>query len=165
MVLIECSATSCNYRTADVGEAVVLKLLEIHAVEHASPTVVKSSLPKLTRPSIDIGADEERWVAFKRRWDTFKRGSSISEAETSVQLFECASLELSELMLQLDQKITLRTEAEILDKMHSMAVIPISRGVTRAELMKMHQMDDENFRAFLMDVTSAVNRWFTSVNR
>ena len=60
MVVIECSATGCNYRTADVGEAVVLKLLEIHALEHARPKVVKSSLPKLTRPSIDIGADEER---------------------------------------------------------------------------------------------------------
>ena len=148
MVVIECPATGCSYRTADVGEALVLKLLEIHAVEHTSQKVVKSSPPKLTRPSIDIGADEERWMAFIRRWDTFKRGSSISEADTSAHLFECASAELSELLLRLDQEITLRTETEVLEKMHSMAVIPIARGVTRAELLKMHQLDDENFRAF-----------------
>ena len=109
---------------------------------------MKSSGPKLTRPSIDIGADEERCMTFIRRWETFKRGSNISEADTSAQLFECASAELSELMLRLDQKITLRTETEILEKMHSMAVIPVARGVTRAELLKMHQLDDENFRAF-----------------
>ncbi len=148
MVVIECPSTGCSFKTADVSEAIVLKLLEIHAVEHTSGKVDKSSRLKLTRPSIDVGIDEEKWVAFKRRWETFKRGSNICKSETSIQLFECASPELSELLLQLDQKITLRTEAEVLDRIHSMAVIPVSRGVTRAELMKMHQMDDENFRAF-----------------
>ena len=60
MVVIECPATGCSYQTADVGEALVLKLLEIHAVEHTRHTVVKSNGPKLTRPTIDVGADEER---------------------------------------------------------------------------------------------------------
>ena len=74
--------------------------------EHSRNVPIKG--PKLTRPSIDVGVDEEAWMAFQRRWETFQRGSGISEEEAAAQLFECASTELSDLVLKMDQNITSR---------------------------------------------------------
>ena len=53
MVIVSCPYNACSYRTEDVGETLACKLLEIHAMAHASAAQTRG--PKLTRPNIDVG--------------------------------------------------------------------------------------------------------------
>ena len=89
MVVISCPVSGCGYRTDDVSEVLVGKLLDLHMYDHSQRATMKG--PKLKRPGIDVGVNEEVWQAFERRCDTFRRGSNIGALDAAVQLFECAS--------------------------------------------------------------------------
>ena len=146
MVVVKCPLNGCDYSTEDLSESLVVELVKLHMLSHTSQPAVRG--PKLNRPTIEVGADEEAWTAFQRRWETFRRGSQIQESEASTQLFECAGPELSELALKLEQDLTTKPVDEVMQTLHSLAVIPIARGIVRAELMRMEQSNDETFRTF-----------------
>ena len=146
MVVLECPAPGCTYKTADLKEETSLQLLSLHALAHAqTPT---SRGPKLTRPTIDIGVDLETWNAFVRRWDTFRIGSNISESASAVQLFQCASDALGDMLLKSDPALTTKSTAEVIVAMKQLAVIPVAVGVSRAELLQMKQSCDEPVRTY-----------------
>ena len=145
-MVISCPVSGCGYRTDDVSEVLVGKLLDLHMYDHSQRATMKG--PKLKRPGIDVGVNEEVWQAFERRWDTFRRGSNIGAQDAAVQLFECASDELSSLVLRMDHNITSKSVEEVMAKLHSLAVIPVAKGVVRTELMKLEQKDGEKFRTF-----------------
>ena len=147
MVVIACPIPSCTYQTTDEEPTVVSALLNIHALSHAQATA-PSKGPKLNRPQIDIGVDQETWNAFIRRWEAFKIGSNINDTVAPTQLFQCASEALGDLLLKVDPSITSRSVATVLDAMQKLAVIPTAKGVLRAELMQLKQGADENFRTF-----------------
>ena len=146
MVIVACPASGCTYKTADEDAAVVVALLQIHAMEH-SPAAAPPR-PKLTRPQIDIGVEQEVWNTFLVRWEAFRSGSAIDSSSASTQLFHCASDGLSDIILKADPHIQSRPVEEVLSVMQSFAVIPIAKGVLRAELMQLQQSPDESFRTF-----------------
>ena len=148
MVAVKCPFEGCSYETDDLPPEIVAPLLNIHSLEHSQPKVAASRGPKLNRPTIDVGVDEETWNAFVRRWETFKLGSDINEQAAPTQLFQCASDALGDLLLKADPRLTTRSTAEVMESMRSLAVIPVARGVSRAELIKMSQSDDEPIRTF-----------------
>ncbi len=148
MVIVSCPAPGCSYSTDDLPVEIVSTLLTIHAQEHTRAPITASKGPKLNRPVIDVGVDEETWNAFIRRWETFRRGSDINEAAAPTQLFQCASEPLGDLLLKSDPALTSRSTQEVLAAMRSIAVIPVARGVTRAELTQMSQSSDEPIRTF-----------------
>ena len=148
MVIVKCPAPGCTYATEDLNETLVGQLFSLHALSHAQTHVPTSRGPKLTRPTIDIGVDQETWNAFARRWDTFRAGSDISEHAAPVQLFQCASEALGDMLLKADPHLTSRPVAEVMKAMQSMAVIPVARGVCRAELFQLAQAADEPIRTF-----------------
>ena len=55
--------------------------------------------PQLIRPRVDRGISQETWLAFIRRWEAFKIGSTISSQNASIQLFQCVHDKLGDLML------------------------------------------------------------------
>ena len=77
MVVIACTVPTCEFKTADVSEAVAIALLANHGLAHerALPTVAGPSLPpvprgpKLERPKVNIGVSTEEWNVFTRRWE------------------------------------------------------------------------------------------------
>ena len=148
MVVVACPAPGCTYRTDDLPPEIIAPLLSIHAQEHTRPSVPASKGPKLNRPVIDVGVNEETWNAFIRRWETFRRGSDIGEDSAPLQLFQCASESLGDLLLKSDPTITARSTKDVLTAMRSIAVIPVARGVSRAELAQMSQSSDEPIRTF-----------------
>ena len=149
MVIVACPMPGCTYKTEDLAAEVVASLLNIHAIDHSrAPQVAASRGPKLNRPSIDIGVDEETWNAFVRRWETFKVGSDISNDAAPMQLFQCASESLGDLLLKSDPKLPTKSVQTVLRVMRAMAVIPVARGVSRAELFQMAQSIDEPIRTF-----------------
>ena len=147
-MIVTCSITGCSYKTEDVPPEVLSSLLNLHALEHSRPPITASRGPKLNRPTIDVGIDEETWNAFVRRWETFKIGSDISDIAAPMQLFQCASELLGDLLLKSDPMLPTKSTKTVLTAMQSLAVIPVARGVSRAELFQMNQSLDEPIRTF-----------------
>ena len=135
MVVVKCPLPGCEYQTTDEEPAVVAALLQIHGSAH--PPVVLPPKPKLTRPTIDLGVEQESWNSFLVRWEAFRSGSSIDENSAATQLFQCASDTLSEIILKSDPQIQSRSLQEVLSIMETFAVIPVAKGVLRDELMSL----------------------------
>ena len=148
MVIVSCPAPGCTYKTEDLPIEAIVPLLNIHALEHSRPQIHASKGPKLNRPMVDVGIDEETWNSFVRRWETFKLGSGINDDAAPTQLFQCASEALGDLLLKSDPRLTLKSTETVLIIMKSLAVIPVARGVNRAELFQMSQSNDEPIRTF-----------------
>ena len=148
MVKVKCPAPNCTYETEDVPAEILSQLLSLHSLKHNAAPVTAPRGPKLNRPTIDMGVEEETWNAFIRRWETFKLGSGISEDAAPVQLFQCASEALGDLLLKADPRLTTKSTADVIKAMKQLAVIPVARGVTRAELLQMKQACDEPVRTF-----------------
>ena len=149
MPAIKCPA--CAYETPDEDAAIVAALLQIHlstAHPPASSQAAQTRGPKLSRPHIDAGVDQETWNTFVRRWQTFRTGSQISDAAASTQLFQCASEALGDTILKVVPDVTSLPVDKVLQTMHNYAVIPVATGVIRAELMALVQGADEQFRTF-----------------
>ena len=152
MVKVACPMPGCSFETDDQEPAVVAVLLQIHGQLHSSESRNSSRDPKMNRPRIDTGADQESWNTFLRRWENFRVGSNIRDCTASVQLLQCAGDELSEMLLKTDPEISSRHITEVLSAMKSFAVIPVAIGIVRDELMQMHQANDESFRSFAAKV-------------
>ena len=152
MVKVACPLPECNFETEDLDPAVVVVVLQIHASLHQPGNGSSARGPKLDRPRIDTGADQEAWNTFLRRWENFRVGSNIPDSVAPVQLLQCAGDELSEMLLKTDPGITSRPLQDVLEEMKSLAVIPVAKGIVRAELMQLHQANDESFRAFAAKV-------------
>ena len=140
MVIVNCPMTGCTFSTADLPPEVVGPLLNIHALEHTgAPRISGSKGPKLDRPSIDLGVNEETWNNFMRRWNTFRLGSGIDDCSATTQFFQCASQSLGDIMLKFDPDLMSKKIDDIIKITESLAVIPIARGVTRIMFEKAHR--------------------------
>ncbi len=151
MVKIRCSFPDCTYETEDTDPQIVASLLNIHCQTHVMTAFARPAAPpkpKLDRPRVDIGIEEEVWNGFIRRWEAFRVGSGINEATAPMQLFQCASDALGDLILKAHPDIQTATVEVVKKTMRDLAVIPVAIGVRRAELMELRQSPDENFRTF-----------------
>ena len=83
-----------------------------------------------------------------RRWDIFRLRSRITEALAPIQLFQCASEKLGDVMLKSDAKLMLKPAKDVLANIKSIAMIKFILGARRAELMRLAQGYDEVFRTF-----------------
>ena len=152
MITLECPIPGCGYKTPASSETVACALLTAHTPIHTSASVAtmvaRNHGPKLDRPKVNVGINQEEWNIFIRRWDAFVIGSGLDADVCSSQLFQCAGQELGNSLLKSDPGIISRPTAEVKSAMKSLAVIAVATGVTRAELVVMHQERDESFRSF-----------------
>ena len=154
MTSIKCPIPGCTYETPESSETVACALLAAHTPLHmnaplrATADISATRGPKLDRPKVDVGVTQEEWNIFTRRWDIFVVGSGLDPEASSSQLFQCAGETLGNSMLKTDPTITLKSTTEVMAAMKSLAVIEDATGVTREELVVMHQERDESFRAF-----------------
>lgn len=125
---MKCQIKGCSFETDDLPPEIAVRLLNIHALVHFQPKVPASRGPKLNRPTIDVGIDEETWNAVVLRWETFKSGSDIGELAAPTQLFQCASDTLGDLLLKSDPRLTTKSTAEVLKSMRSLAVALLPEG-------------------------------------
>lgn len=78
----------CGFKTPDVdvvGAAVTLNVhSRIHATAATQPARPAVRGPKLDRPKLHLNSTNEDWNAFQRRWETYRIGSGILDANASV---------------------------------------------------------------------------------
>ena len=157
MPVLRCPTEGCEWEyTSELGDAQCLEIIKLHfcACSKALPVPAStpSKAPKINRPMVDVGIDQEEWDLFVIRWKQFRIGSNISDNCASLQLFQCATEGLGRLLLQSDQFIAEGTENDLLAAMESLSVIKVSKGARRAELMKLTQGADESIRTFAAKV-------------
>ena len=157
MPVLKCPTSACTWEySCEFSNDQCMQIIKMHVdtCHSQQPRVMADSgkCPKLERPTIDVGIDEEKWEAFVVRWGQFCQGSNIHERTQSLQLFQCASETLATLLLQNEPSITNQPPEQVLASMRSFAVIRVSKGVQRAELRKMTQGSDEVVRTFLARV-------------
>ena len=103
-VEVTCPPPGCGFKTEDQETSIVAAILQkqIHASAHTTAVGGGTQViePKLDRPRIDTGADQEAWNTFLRRWEAFRVGSGVSDSMAFVQLLQCASEEPSERLLE-----------------------------------------------------------------
>ena len=148
-VIPECSWTyQCSFKSEESLAVITMHMEYAHPTPNAQNSASNSKAPKFEAPSIDAGVDEEAWVAFTLRWQQYCQGSRISPDLQSLQLFQCASQALGNLLLMSKPHITSCFPDVVLEELRRLAVIPTSKGVARAALMKMTQDNNELFRTF-----------------
>ena len=140
----------CSYETDDLDVALSAAQLNLHALFHSQQNVPQ---PKLDRPRIDVGVEEEIWNSFLRKFEAFKIGSCINATNERTQLLSCCTDGLTDLILKSDPDIHSKDIVCIKNTIKSFAVIPVAIGVRRAELMQLKQAPDESFRNFAAKVT------------
>ena len=116
---IQCSHTDCPYTTGDNETAIVVELLKIHALTHATPAqpvadTNRQKPPKLNRPTISKGISEEDWNTVSRKWEIFKDSTNIPPAQLSTQLWQCCDEELTSELFRDVPNISAIDEVELL---------------------------------------------------
>ena len=157
MPLLKCPVPPCIWSNeCELNSEQCMEMVKLHvSVCHSVAAVAESSSgksPKLNRPIVDVGIDQENWDSFVVRWKQFLVASHISKSTESLQLFHCASEELGNLLLKSNPALTDMPVDELLSLMYSFAVIRVAKGAQRAELMKMVQGSDETVRTFVARV-------------
>ena len=140
----------CEYQTDDLDPSLAAAQLNIHAIFHSQQNTPQ---PKLERPRIDVGVEEEVWNNFLRKFSAFKVGSCINATNEPTQLLSCCTDGLTDVILKYDPDIHSKDIDSIKQTIKSFAVIPVAIGVRRAELMQLRQAPDESFRNFAAKVT------------
>ena len=72
----------------------------------------------------------------------------IDDTSAPAQRFQCVGDELSDIVLKADPQPASYTLPQLMDTMHSLAVIPVAKRVFRTELFQLRQEHDEPFRTF-----------------
>ena len=154
--VLKCPMSGCQWQyESGFSEEFSFQLITMHVKEHTvqqsnSTTIARA--PKLNPPSIDAGVDQEVWQAFKLRWRQYCQASNIGEELQSLQLFDCASESLGNLLLKSNPNITDSPPDVVMMEMEKLAVIHLAKGVVRGELMRMSQGNDEPIRTFAAKV-------------
>ena len=153
---INCQVPECEYSVEHASEAVAIALYNSHQAIHQRepPTNAPQAMselqraPRMERPIVGQDILEECWNNFARRWDLFKKCTSMGINEISGQLFQCCEEQLGNQLLKEEPHIVDSTEEELVRAMKRLAVIPVAISVRRAELLKMQQGHGESARSY-----------------
>ena len=152
-----CEHPGCTVTKCADSEAIALGLLQLHQTNAHSSAGHKQRPPKVDRPRIAGGATAEEWATFRRRWDTFKSATDMTDAEMKCQLLACCEQELEASLFKDDPHLRDKTEEVILASMQSLAVIDVAATVRVTELLGMKQDHGEGIRAFVARVRGKAN--------
>ena len=130
---MKCPLPDCTYSTGEQTEPVAIAYLNAHMYAHMQPlptqqvatSVVRSSGPKLDRPTVQTGVSMEEWNMFTHRWTIFKEGSHINNDNASHHLFQCADGPLGDALPKTDPDIINKDLDVMLSAMKKLAVIPM----------------------------------------
>ena len=158
MVILRCDVHGCDFQTPDHAAAGAAAVLSSHIINHqialqqaqAQPQVAAATrhAPKLERPKLKANATNEEWNMFNRRWSTYRTGSNITDDMATMQLLECCTDELRDIVLRAHPSFSTKPIADALTLLKAIAVVPVALGVLRSELTSMYQGADEKFRTF-----------------
>ena len=158
---IACSVALCDYSTPAGAPTwdMVWDMLQIHAAcAHNAQIGGRGAgggkqifCPKpahVSRPKIDLGSSEADWRFFTDEFAWYKRTTGLNRQHVLGELWHCQSKPLCTLM-QAENTASLNTEALLLTKIKSYAVVTLHSAVHLVELRNMKQGQAEPIRKFV----------------
>ena len=156
---VPCSVPDCKYVTPTNVPTwdLIRDMLQMHiqaahgvmqAEGHRDNTVRPKPAP-VARPEIDLGASEHEWNFFVAEFERYKRTTGISGSTVLDELWHCQNKSLRSLMQAEASVSTLNTEALLLEKIKSLAVVTLHSAVHLVELRNLQQGQNEPIRKFV----------------
>ena len=91
---------------------------------------------------------EESWRFFLDEWSRYKRQTGIKYQELLDELWNCMTDDLRQLAFAKGGTTNLTTEADMTERIKSLAVVSLHPSVHVVNLHEMRQESDENVHAF-----------------
>ena len=157
MVNVQCPIDGCNYETGNFPPAVVASLLSAHTVgSHtpAAPAAHARRPPKVDRPELCDGIDEEAWNTFQQGLTIFIRANGVGDEDLAVQLYSCCKPSLKQKITAVHPDFLDQPANELLPLLKSLTVIPVARTVKQNEFLQMRQDPADAIRTFHSKVKS-----------
>ena len=144
MVNVPCPIAGCNYETGDYPATIVAALLSAHtAGTHVAGAAIahQPKPPKVDRPELTDGIDEETWNAFHQSLKIFIQANRIQNADLAVQLYSCCKSSLKSKITAVNPDFLERPSNELLNLLKGLTVIPVAKTVKQNELFQMEQTE------------------------
>ena len=110
--------------------------------------------PKVDRPELCDGIDEEAWNTFEQSLMIFKRANGVEDHDLAVQLYSCCKQSLKEKITAVHPDFLERDANELLPLLKTLTVIPVARTVKQHDLLQMTQEPGDPIRTFHSKVKS-----------
>lgn len=150
-----CPFDGCGYKTDDLDPILAAAQLNIHALSHTQKTAtgaVKQKPPKINRPTICKDTTEEDWNTFLKKWELFKNGTDIPNAQVSTHLWQCCDPDLEADLFKDVPDIYTVPENDLLEAIKKLSVISVAASVRRTELLSLKQDHSQPIRSFAAKV-------------
>ena len=151
-VTVKCLLEGCDYEATQEKTKVVVAMLNIHAITHATPpreSASNAKMEKLRRPTIALAGTAETWAYFVTRWGEYKMGTKLTGHDIVTQLLECCEEDLrKDLTRAAGRSLVGSNEADVLAAMKKLAVRAENTMVARVALSNMRQGHEEPIRSF-----------------
>ena len=156
-----CSVPGCPYKTPEgiPNWDLLTQQLEVHQKSvHLGPAntgppanvtnIGSSKTDKKTHCANTNQMSEESWRFFLDEWSRYKRQTGIKDQELLDELWNCMTDNLRQLAFAEGGTTNLNTEADMTERIKSLAVVSLHPSVHVINLHKMRQESDENVHAF-----------------
>ena len=112
------------------------------------------------RPDVDLGFSETQWAFFQDEWNLYKRRADLQDNQLKDELRACCSKELRRTLFDFvgSSTIDALTEAELLEKIKSTAVIGKNKAVHRKEFYELVQAPEEQLNRFVAKLKAKAER-------
>lgn len=112
------------------------------------------------RPEIDLGYSETQWAFFLDEWQVYKRRAALKNENLTDELRASCSKDLRKTLFDFVGSATLATltEAALLEKIKSAAVIGKNKAVHRKEFYEIQQAPDEPIHRLVAKLRAKAER-------
>ena len=156
MVNVQCPVEGCAYVTGDYAAAVAAALLSAHTAgaHTVAPAAPARRPPKVDRPELSDGIDEEEWNTFVQSLSIFNRANNVGPGDLGVQLYSCCKPSLKQKLTAVHPDFLDRPSNDLLVLLRALAVIPVAKTVKQHEFLQMKQEPGDSVRTFHSKVKS-----------
>ena len=111
-------------------------------------------------PEIDLGYSETQWAFFLDEWQVYKRRAALKEENLTDELRASCSKDLRKTLFDFVGSAALAnlTEAALLEKIKSAAVIGKNKAVHRKEFYEIQQAPEEPLNRFVAKLRAKAER-------
>ena len=156
-VQLKCEAPGCEaVKEADSLETCVA-LMQLHQTNVHESGGARQRPPKMPRPELTQDITEEDWHVFTKRWELFRRGTSLAPQQVSAQLLACCEPTLHTALLREDPGIADKSEKDILSSMKRLSVLKVALCARRAALLCTRQDPGEPVRQYVARLRGRAN--------
>ena len=147
MPAVDCDIAGCDYKTADVGDAVGAAMLTQHYASKHPPTAPRKA-PAIPQPKLSGKIHEDSWDSFTREWEVYQKTTAIPPGSLAVYLMSCCAPDLKASVEKEDPAINTKDVNVVLSTIKRHAVINVASSVLQTELLSLKQDHEEPIRQF-----------------